>query len=130
MIIWKSLKGWLMMKEIEKILKDYDYRFKGTLLDDFKHETESGNLSKKDYLDLLVHEWIPCWIERDREYSIYLIVMQRKLQKILKELEWLLLRYGWLFISLGVDLNFGSWVSEELTIVKRWLNYCVYNNDR
>lgn len=76
-----------MMKEVEKILKDYDYRFKGTLFDDFKHETESGNLSTRDYLDLLVHEWIPCWIERDREYSIYLIVMQRKLQKILKELE-------------------------------------------
>lgn len=75
------------MKEVEEILRDYDYQFKGTLLDDFHNEVKEGNLTELQYLDLLVTEWIPCWMEMDKESSFYLLSMQRKLSKILKKLK-------------------------------------------
>jgi len=53
--------------KIISILEKYDRETKGTLALDFKHEVlNNKNLKAKEFIEILINEWTPIWLE-DRE---------------------------------------------------------------
>ena len=72
-----------MTNKILNILEQYDNETKGTLTEDFRQEVlNDKNYTEKEFVEVLINEWTPIWLE-DREEDKEVI---EKLIEDLKEM--------------------------------------------